>query len=142
MSFASPAAPHIIDIGSPGWCWTQLGQDGEGILSYESSQGRVNLAVPYAVVDRQIAISLASFNTAGWSAAGSSAQLEVSGVTGDDLRWVVRATGTGERSGQRGLAHSRRVHPSNPAGANLASPDRLILLAPRVRGFYETSITS
>lgn len=142
MSSSSPTAPSIIDIGSPAWCWSQLGLAGEGILSYESSQGRLSLAVLYEVADRRITICLAPFNTAGWSAAGGAAQLEVAGVTADDLKWVVRVTGTGERSGERGLAYSRYAHPSNPASAGPEATDGLVLVAPRIRGFYETSVTS
>jgi hypothetical protein len=144
MSSSSQRSLQIIDIGAPGWCWSQLGAGGEGILSYQAPRGRISLAVPYAVTDRRISIALASFNETGWRAAGADTQLEVSGLTPDDLRWVVRATGLAERvdlSGRSGLAYARRVHPANRAGSgSVGSSDRLFLRTPRVRGFYETSL--
>jgi len=145
MSSSSPTSVPIIDIAGPGWCWSQLGAAGEGILSYQDARGRTSLAVPYTVTDQQIAIPLAAFNETGWRAAGTDTQLEVTGLTDDDLRWVVRVTGTAERGHlpePSGAAHSRRVHPANGAGPRSGEPwDRLHLREPRVRGFYETSLS-
>ena len=143
MSSSSRTSPQIIDIGAPSWCWSQLGTVGEGILSYEASRGRVCLAVPYVVTDRQISIPLASFNETGWRAAGADTQLEVGGLTSDGLRWVVRATAVAERVdlfGQSSLARSRRLHPANGVGS--ASPtDKLFLRDPLVGGFVRPPST-
>lgn len=145
MSFSSQSDP-IIDIGAPGWCWSQLGTGGVGILSHGGSQGRLSLAVPYAVIGQQISVPLAVVNQAGWSAAGAESCLEVTGRTHDDLRWVVRATGLAERAHlprQPGRAHAREMHPSNGLGyASEVPSDWLVLWTPRVRGFYETGLGS
>lgn len=146
MSLTSATAIHVIDVGTAGWCWSRLGPGGEGILSYEASRGRRSLAVPYTVSGQEIAIPLAPFNDAGWLAVGTEAQLEVTGVTPDDLRWVVRVTASAERANpatSAGLAQSRRMHPSTSAGHGaVVGSDRLALRTPRVRGFYETPVGS
>ncbi|WP_375431852.1 hypothetical protein [uncultured Friedmanniella sp.] len=143
MSIPLQTDVHVIDIGAPGWCWSRLGTTGEGILSYDGPRGRQSLAVPYTVTGRQIAIPLASFNDAGWLAAGNETRLEVSSRPGTQ-RWVVRATGMAERDPAEPdrLAYSRYVHPANNPGSNSAALSRrLVLVAPRVRGFYETTVT-
>jgi hypothetical protein len=146
VNFPSAAAQLVIDIGAPSWCWSHLGAAGEGILSYQSPRGRSSLAVPYTVTGQQISMPLACFNSAGWSAAGAEVCLEISGLTPDGLRWVVRASGVAERDDQTwspGLAYARRVH---PAAKNDRTPttamDQLVLAAPRIRGFYETPLTT
>ena len=141
MSSPSQTSSRIIDIGASEWCWSQLGAGGEGILTFKAARGRSSLAVPYAVTGRQISIQLAAFNETGWRAAGVDAQLAVSGLTADDMRWVVRATGLAERARPSALEHSQQVHPANPVGSGSAvSSDWLRLRTPHVRGFYETSI--
>lgn len=143
MSTSSPMSFQIIDLGASSWCWTQLGAGGEGILTFEAPRGRMSLAVLYAVTDRRITIPLASPDAAGWRAAGAETCLEVRGVTADDVRWVVRATGTAEqanRSGPFGLTRCRQLHPANGRSSSAGSSDRLHLRKPRVRGFYETSV--
>jgi hypothetical protein len=143
MSTSFPMSFQIIDMGASSWCWTQLGAGGEGMLSFEDQRGRLSLAVLYAVTDAQISIPLASPDAVGWRAAGAETCLEVRGVTSDDVRWVVRATGTAEqadRSGSLGLARCRQLHPSNGRSSSAASSDRLHLRKPRVRGFYRTSV--
>jgi hypothetical protein len=143
MSVPSQADLRIIDIGAPSWCWSQLGTEGVGILSYGSLRGRLSLAVPYAVRDRQITIPMGSFNAAGWLADGVESRLEVSGLTPDGLKWVVRATGTPQRLELPGRARSRWMHPSNGVGDDFDKPsDWLVLWIPRVRGFYETGLDS
>ena len=142
---SSEPSHRTIDMEAPSWCWSHLGTGGEGILSYETSRGRRSLAVPYAVSGRQITIPLGWFNQTGWRAAGSDTRLEVSGRTPDDLRWVVRATGTAERmdsSDQSGLGQPLRIHPANGIGSGAAQPpNQLSLKTPRMRGFCETTLS-
>jgi hypothetical protein len=144
MSF--PAAQHVIDIGSPDWCWRCLGTRGEGSLSFEAWRGRISLEVPYVVTGGQIRIPVPSFNAPGWRAAGVEARLEVTGLTPDHLRWVVRVTGIVEQAelvGPSQLAFSRRMHPANGVTAQPAGTTaQLVLLAPRVRGFYVTGLAT
>jgi hypothetical protein len=139
-----PTGDRIIDIGPPEWCWGHLHDADEGILSYQTSRGRIGLAVPYTLADRQIIIPVAPFNDTAWLAAGGEATLEVNGSHGNGLRWVVRATGPVRRAGSmsptsQDLAH--RSHPANgPDRRPKAPSDRLVLPSARVRGFYETSL--
>jgi hypothetical protein len=142
MKLMSTAARSVIAIGSPDWCWSQLGAAGDGVLSCASWRGPLSLPVPYAVTDRLVSVSLAWFNDAGWSAAGVTTRLEVSGVSSEGLRWMVRATGTADHSQPRGLAYSRRAHPSNQPDDSPAEAAGLVLLSPRVQGCYETSLAT
>jgi hypothetical protein len=142
MKLMSPAARSIIAIGSPDWCWTRLGAAGDGILSCASWTSPLSLPVPYVVIDRLVTVSLAWFNHAGWSAAGLTARLEVSGITSAGLRWMVRATGTADQTGPRGLEYARRAHPSNQSDESPPGAAGLVLLTPRVQGCYETSVAA
>ena len=124
MTSLAQAETRIIDICPPGWCWSRLAEAEEGILSYATPLGRVTLAVPYAVSNQQLAISIAPSNTTMWSPADGEATLEVIGVAAENQRWLVRATGTPQRAGR----------------PNAPGSDWLILPPARLRGFYETSL--
>lgn len=144
MTLISDATSRVIDIGTPDWCWSKLGGDKQGALSYQGAYGRVCLDVGYAVTGHQVTIALASSTSTGWSAAGEEACLEITGSTEDELRWVVRATGVAERShpGRSAeLALCRTLHPAlGTSGVSARPEDGLVLLSLRVRGFYETAI--
>lgn len=142
-TFSDPGS-RVIDIGTPDWCWTQLATVSEGLLTYRSPRGRLSLVVPYTVAEDQIMIPMAPFNEPGWLAAGGEVTLEVMGAHDADLRWVVRASTVAVRmpTATRTGGTLRPWHPSDGFRPGSEQLDGLLLPAPRVRGFYQTSIHS
>ena len=122
MTSLTQAETRIIDICPPGWCWSRLAEADQGILSNATRHGRATLPVPYAIKHQQIAIPLAPVTSAIWSAAQGEATLGVIGDAAEDRRWLVRVTGSVQRSGQ----------------PNAPGPEWLVLTSVRLRGFYET----
>ncbi len=143
MTTPSTTSESVIDLGTPVWCWAHLRAGVEGILSYSGLRGRASLAVPYAVADREIAISLASFNETGLLAAGGTVTLEVSGIGAGGLRWVVRATGEASRAALPSPTDPSSLSRSHPAHGEGWVDDfhdvRLLMTRFRLRGFYESS---
>ena len=143
MTSLPAAHRRIIDIGPPEWCWGHLRGADEGILSYQTSRGRIALVVPYTIAGQQITIPVAPFNDTAWLAAGGEATLEVTGIDDAGQRWVVRASGLVQAGSLRPTDQNfaRRCHPANgPGWRSQAVSDRLVLPSARVRGFYETSL--
>jgi len=105
MTAPSAVDRHIIDIGPPQWCWSHLNGAAEGLLSYRTGRSAIALAVPYTITEKHVTIPVAPFNDAAWLAASGEATLEVTGLHGDGLRWVVRSWAS---------ETDRRVEPDKP----------------------------
>lgn len=125
---------HVLDIGPPAWCWARLASTSEATLSFSTPRGRVTLDVRYTVEDEQISIAMSSFDAAGWSAAGRSATVKISGTSQDQLRWSVRATGYVHRAGE----HLQSASRGRPGASAVLRPAWLVLHPLEVRGHYET----
>jgi hypothetical protein len=139
----SQVSAPTTDMEAFSWCWSHLGSGGEGILSYDTSQGRLSFTVPYIVASRQITIPLTSFDETVWQSDSAQTSLEVSGRTSNDLRWVIRVTGTAERgepTNMPGLGLLDRVpRVGHVCSDRVDLSDRLHLRTHRVRGFFKAS---
>lgn len=123
---------HVLDAGTPTWCWLRLACSSEATLSCFTPEGRFSVDVSYRLGKEQIAIAVPSLTSVAWRAAGRVATLKITGTTHDHLRWSVRVAGHAYRAGD----HLQPASAGESCGTS--RPAWLSLSSLQVRGYHET----
>lgn len=125
--------PPVLEIISEADCWLHLRASDHGILA--TGRRGVVADISFSVIGGGLLACVDDADVADHFVVGRDLTIETSGVTADDSRWVVRATGT-----------AQEPHPSVVGRTNFRRMDDLgehsgftFLYVPtdRIRGFCQ-----